>query len=144
MKCTTHKEITVIATKWLKKHRNNIVIPNCRTVASEISSNVNSGEIPDLIGWCSWTSILIEVKISRNDFLKDNKKLFRKMPTLGMGEFRYFICPKDLIKIEEIPEDWGLLYFDENEEIKTEKLAKRQKANLEGERTILLSLLSRV
>ena len=29
-----------------------------------------------------------------------------------MGNFRFYCCPKDLIKKEEIPEGWGLIYID--------------------------------
>lgn len=139
----THKELTERAVKWLKRHSNNTKIPNCSTIASEIASNTTSGEIPDVLGWCYWTSVLIETKVSRSDFLRDFKKPFRQFADIGMGEFRYYICPKDLIKVEEVPEDWGLLYCNEKGKIETIKLANRQQANLQCERTILLSLVRR-
>ena len=139
----THKELTEKASKWLKRHSNNTKIPNCSTIASEITSTTSNGEIPDVIGWCSWASVLIEVKISRSDFLLDSKKLFRRFADIGMGEFRYYICPNDFIKVEEMPEHWGLLYCDEKGKIETIKIANRQQANLQCERTILLSLVRR-
>lgn len=136
----THKELTERASKWLKRHNQNMIVPNCSTIASEITSATITGEIPDVIGWCSWASVLIEVKISRSDFLRDFKKPFRKFATWGVGEYRYYICPTDLIKIDEVQESWGLLYCDEKGNIEIIKTAEQQDANLICERTILLSL----
>ena len=138
-----HKELTLKASRWLKKHRQNAVIPNCSTIATEIVCLNAEGEIPDVFGWCSWTSVLIEVKVSRSDFKKDAKKIFREYPDMGMGEFRYYICPTDLIKVNELPPHWGLLYYSEERGIEIIQKAERQQANLQSERTLLLSLLRR-
>lgn len=43
----------------------------------------------------------------------------------------------------EITEDWGLLYCDKKGKIETIKIANRQQANLQCERTILLSMVRR-
>lgn len=136
----THKELTKRASKWLKRHSQNMIVPNCTTIASEITSATSTGEIPDVIGWCSWTSVLIEVKISRSDFLRDAKKPFREFADMGMGEHRYYICPKDLLTIEDMPENWGLLYCNEKGKIEIVKKAEQQEANLRCERSMLLSL----
>ena len=57
-------------------------------------------------------SILVEAKASRSDFLADKNKLFRQYPEQGMGSFRYFICPKELIMPADLPEKWGLVWVD--------------------------------
>lgn len=72
-------------------------------------------------GWCpercdallftSNSSFMIETKISRSDFLADFKKPHRQNGGL-IGNYRYYACPKGLIKPEEIPEKWGLIYVD--------------------------------
>jgi hypothetical protein len=136
----THREIIVRLSKWLKKHDQNTIIPNCNTIASEITSNTSNREIPDVIGWCYWASVLIEVKTSRSDFLRDFKKPFRKLINLGMGEFKYYCCPTDLLTVEDMPEYWGLLYCDEKGKITIVKVAKKHQANLMCERTLLLSI----
>lgn len=64
----------------------------------------------DAILFCSDYSYLIETKISRSDFLADAKKTFRKDPTQGIGDYRYYACPEGLIKPDELPEKWGLIY----------------------------------
>lgn len=66
-------------------------------------------EIPDAIGFKWDTSILIECKATRADFLSDKKKHFRKCPELGMGDYRFYMAPQYLIKSNELPEKWGLL-----------------------------------
>lgn len=139
----THKEIIKRASKWLKKHQQNAVIPNCSLVVEDLVTANSMGEIPDLIGWCSWTSVMIEVKVSRNDFLKDKKKPFRKFANMGMGENKYYLCPTGLIQEKDLPENWGLLYIDDKAKITIEKIAERHEANLQSERTVLLSLLRR-
>ena len=139
----THSKLTEIASKWLKKHNQNIIIPNCNIIASELKTATSSGEIPDIIGWCSWSSVLIEVKVSRNDFLKDFKKSFRLKKELGVGDFRYYLCPENLIKKKDLPEDWGLLYINNENKIKIIQIAKKIKPNLKDERTILLSIIRR-
>lgn len=55
-------------------------------------------------------STLIETKITRSDFKADAKKEFRSCGSKGIGQLRYYACPEDLIKPEELPEKWGLIY----------------------------------
>lgn len=62
------------------------------------------------------TSTIIEVKVSHADFLNDKKKYARsKQAELcghQLGNYRYYLCPKGVIKQEELPEGWGLLEWD--------------------------------
>jgi hypothetical protein len=34
----THNKLTEIAGKWLKKHRQNMILPNCATVAIDMKT----------------------------------------------------------------------------------------------------------
>ena len=140
----THSEITTKAAKWLRNHNQNIIIPNCSLVITELVSATPTGEIPDIIGWCSWASVLIEVKTSKSDFFRDKSKPFRAFKDMGMGELKYYICPTGIILIDEVPEYWGLLYIDENYNITIEKEAVRHDANLRSERALLLSKIRRI
>lgn len=98
----THKNLVEIAYKWgLKNGGMSVAFKELYSMASEI---------PDVIGFNSWESTVIECKASRADFLKDKKKPHR---TKGMGNWRFYICPKGLIKVNELPEKWGLIYVDE-------------------------------
>lgn len=67
-------------------------------------------ETPDAVAWGSrGESILVEVKVSRSDFLADKSKSFRRYEEQGVGVHRYFAAPAGLLKPEDMPEGWGLL-----------------------------------
>lgn len=102
----THDELAEIASNWLKKR--------CGVVFKEMKSNTLHGEIPDVIGFKSHESTLIECKVSRSDFLKDKKNIFRINPDIGMGDFRFYCCPNGVITKDDLPKNWGLLYVSEN------------------------------
>lgn len=116
----THKKLVAIAYDWaFKKWRLDFAFAD--GTLDEFDTNyafMLSGEIPDIIAFRSGISILIEVKTSRNDFIQDQKKPFRQKSELGMGNYRFYCCPKGLIKVNELKPNWGLLYVDENEQIK--------------------------
>lgn len=109
----THAECVAAAALYLSKR--------CKVVLPEFFSH--NSELPDVIGFNSgglirdgrWNSgeysRLVECKISRGDFLKDKHKPFRMQPEKGMGDFRYYCCPKGMICKEEVPTGWGLLYI---------------------------------
>ena len=138
-----HNDIVNRGTKWLKKHEENLIVPNCPIIAEDLTTATSTGETPDIIGWASWTSVLIEVKVSRSDFLRDKKKWSRVNPELGVGEYRYYLCPEGLIKEKDLPVAWGLLHIDDNNKIHIVKVSDRQSANLSCERTILQSIIRR-
>ena len=99
----THDQLVSHAGKWLRSI-------GCSVVLLEVVSYCPSGEIPDAIGWRNGRSILIECKTSRSDFRADEKKLFRRSPDMGMGDWRIYLCEEGLIQPEELPHGWGLLW----------------------------------
>ncbi len=102
----THAEVVQAAYVWvLKRAACGIAFKELKTL---------SDEIPDVIGFGSWDhSVLIECKVSRSDFICDKNKRFRKDPERGMGMYRFYACPTGMIKIDELPENWGLIYVDD-------------------------------
>lgn len=101
----THDELVLRADRWLKNAVGCGVVFNDRFQAA-----THNGEQPDAIGWRDGLSFLVECKASRSDFLADRKKPFRVDPAIGMGDWRFFMCPPGLIRADELPEGWGLLY----------------------------------
>ncbi|MCK5612117.1 hypothetical protein KAR91_60155 [Candidatus Pacearchaeota archaeon] len=108
------------------------------------------------MGFRSGISILVEAKTSRADFHADKKKIFRRNPSLGVGAFRFFLCPAGIIKPEDLPEKWGLLWVNEKGNIR-QKIgpkgniwnANGQKfffsdRNIKGEWSMMVSALRRV
>ena len=97
----THAQLVRLAVKWLRGYR-------CGVILSEQACL--SGEMPDAIGWKhACHSILIECKISRADFLADRDKPFRRKPESGVGCERFYLTPKSLLRLDELPAGWGLL-----------------------------------
>lgn len=113
-----HRTLCDVAVKWLKR-------PNahgCQVALSEIKSGW-SGEVPDAVGFRSMGnnqdgSVVVEVKVSRSDFLADFKKPHRSGDTTGIGLYRYYMCPEGLINPDELPERWGLLYVNSRGHVK--------------------------
>ena len=143
----THTELVKRACQWLKGSR------NCSVVIDELVCCNSSGETPDAIGFTAWKSILVECKSSREDFLKDKKKLFRITPSEGMGDYRFYMCPPNVIKIEDLPDGWGLLYAEKGKRIKqiyvfdgqiNHHKVKKFETNLHDERTLLVSKIRRL
>ena len=142
----THKELVNISYKFVLNKM------SCGFAVKELKTTEK--EIVDVLGFGAWNhSVLIEVKVSRQDFLADKKKSFRINPDEGVGRYRFYCCPKDLIKIEDLPNNWGLIYEDKSKlEIVFNPYCKNPKGNIfsggflynkDAERAIMYSSLRR-
>ena len=134
----THAQLVSKAIHFLRSYR-------CGVVLSEQACV--SGEMPDAIGWKrACHSVLVECKISRADFLADRNKPFRVKPELGVGSERFYLAPKDLVNVEELPPGWGLLEY-QNRSIELVRASKKNLRSDEGfrcEMNLLLASLRRV
>ena len=131
----THTECVASAALYLSKR--------CKVVLPEFFSH--NSELPDVIGFNGGGlirngryeygeySVLIECKISRSDFLSDKRKPFRIRPEKGMGDLRYYCCPKGMIRKDELPEHWGLLYIYSNGQVRQVKSAYPQPKDMSSE-----------
>ena len=135
----THRELCLKAARYLR-YQGIVPFTRCQYVVCELE---RIGESPDAIGFSGWSTQLIEVKVSRSDFLSDKKKVWRRLPDTGMGSHRSYLCPTGLISVEELPEKWGLLYIDEQGKITEIKEAERQESNHNAEIAALMSILRR-
>ena len=143
----THCELVKIAERWLVCSR------KCGAVLTEL---VTLGmETPDAIGFRDGTSTLIECKTSRSDFLADARKLFRRNPWMGMGTFRFYLCPVGVITVQDLPEKWGLIWVNEKGKAKMQvgpqgNIWSSQEAfrfvekNVQAEQAMLVSALRRI
>jgi hypothetical protein len=102
----THTNLRAIGEAWLRKRemRSSVVISDLFVLDA---ADGFRGERADVIGWFGQYSTVIECKTSRKDFFDNQKK-----PWLGMGRWRYFLVPKDLVQPSEVPSDYGLLEWD--------------------------------
>lgn len=106
----THASLCSLAVTWLKRPHSGGG-PSCLVAVSEVAGGWD-GEIPDAIGFClsHWETgaTVVEVKVTRSDFLADRKKPHRQ-PGAGMGAWRYYMAPEGLIRVDELPAGWGLI-----------------------------------
>jgi len=62
-------------------------------------------------------TLVVEAKASRSDFLRDRHKPWRQEPCCGMGLYRVFACPPDVIRPDDLTgvlEGWGLTYVEKD------------------------------
>lgn len=141
----THSILCEVAVKWLRKvKKQNCIYSTYPIAASEIAcfDGVKWLEVPDAIGFNAYSSCVIECKMSRADFFADQKKPFRN-DGCGMGQKRFYLCPENLIKENELPQGWGLLYVDEKgkvKEVKDSDTFEMNVAGLKAERQALVSI----
>ena len=137
----THHELCCKAAKWLRTrwYKNK---PYADFAVVEI---VTQGyESPDVFGWNSTYSTMIEVKVTHSDFLNDKKKRIKHNSWNGtVGEYKFYFCPTNIIKVDELPDGWGLLYIDKDDKITIEKWGDKLDFNYIGEREIINSILRR-
>lgn len=131
-----HDSLAVEAAKFLKKSRCPIVFVKNNLMYLQ--------EQPDVIafGLLYPCVVVVEVKTSRTDFLKDKHKPFRSNPSKGMGSARYYCCPEGLIKPEELPDGWGLMYYGNKKIRKIVKSKVFKEHNHIHERYLLLYYLN--
>jgi hypothetical protein len=132
----THAELVDRAMRWLKNSK------GCSVAFSEFFT-YGGWEIPDAIGWQSRWSCLVECKVSRADFLVDQKKPFRLHPWQGLGSLRYYMAPVGVIRPEELPEKWGLLEVRGRHVRVTRESEGFAARNRMGEVAYLVSMLRR-
>lgn len=105
----------------------------CYKVANKYNKSISlieykttvCNEEPDVLIFDSYgESFLYEIKLSYSDFRNDYKKPFRiihKVETRqkgksfivstlndSLGKYRFYVCPKGLLKLEDIPLGWGV------------------------------------
>jgi hypothetical protein len=107
----THQDLCSLAVNWLQRAPGRKG-PACQVAFSEAKSGW-IGEIPDAIGFRTVAedegSVVVEVKVSRADFLADRSKLHRQDGATGMGLYRYYMALEGIIGLSELPERWGLV-----------------------------------
>ncbi len=135
----THAQLIKFGEQWLRAYR-------CRIVLSE--QTVDSGEVPDIIGWRSdCHSVVVECKVSRSDFFADQKKSVRERPEAGMGCERFYLARRGLLAKSDLPPGWGLLECHHRQirlAIKPTNRALRKDEGFLAEMKLLLASLRRV
>lgn len=117
-----HNQLIELGKNWLLSAK------GCNPVFTEKGS-AKSGEMPDVIGWNSQESIVVECKTSLYDFRADSKKPFRVDPKNGMGKFRYYLFTQELYNVipdYELPVGWGIVVINSFQGVQQVRFKKSQ------------------
>lgn len=98
----THANLVDLGARWVKRQGFPVVATEFRATGSR--------EQPDVLAFRGQCSLLIEAKTSRSDFLADFKKPERISVHGGLGVYRLYLCPAELLGLHDIPPKWGLLW----------------------------------
>jgi hypothetical protein len=129
----THASLVALGVRWLSRQSS--------TVFYEFAGTAK--ENPDIIGWSSGFSTLIECKVTRSDFLSDSKKPVRRNPRSGMGQRRYYLCPAGIIQVDDLPKKWGLLWLEKGRVVVKREARGHPERSLIAELRFLNSMLRR-
>jgi hypothetical protein len=58
-----------------------------------------------------------EIKVSRGDFFNEIRKPYKRRPGLRLANEFWFVAPAELLKIEEVPPECGLMEVDEDHNV---------------------------
>lgn len=135
----THRELCELGAKYMFRN-GTIPFNKPKYVVCELE---RIGECPDVFGFGFAYTQLLEVKVSRSDFLSDKKKDWRIKPEIGLGQYRSYLCPENLIKENELPENWGLFYVNDEGKIRMIKKPEHQVSSSIQEVNLIASIMRR-
>jgi hypothetical protein len=107
----THRDLVMIAANWITSQENRIS-PYCEWACRYAFPETVTyyRNTLDVYGFGNYGYSMIEVKTSHADFLKDQKKDYIKNK-IPIANFNWYFCPKNIIKENELPQDYGLVYY---------------------------------
>lgn len=148
-----HRDLVLRACRWLEKTE------RCKHVFAEVQS-LNLSEFPDAIGYNSrGGTVVVEAKASVADFKRDASKSWkayanawesappgeaRSSQPVGMGAWRYYIMPREMVPLDAIPDDHGVLWVNEKGKVfRMRKAPHRPIRDVNSEISILCTMLQR-
>lgn len=105
------------------------------------NGNTSAEQRIDLFVMGLWPSsnfekVSIEIKVTRSDFLSEMKKPLKRRPALSVSNKFYFATPKNLLKIEEIPVECGLMEIWESEKAECRTFVRKDNKYINIQKTI--------
>ena len=118
-KLTAQEIIDLLAVR----HSSDVFVPECKDGPTQQSTHFRLDAWAMLKSWTNPTTFGYEVKVSRSDFIGDNKW----QAYLPLCSDFYFVCQQGLILPDELPAEVGLIYATGNGgRLFTKKKAQRR------------------
>ncbi len=109
-----YNDLVKLAEEWLRESSSLDTKPYLNSCGAVISGSGNSAtEKPYAIGFTSGISILIECKLNHSDFAVGKRKTVH-LDSGDMGDYKFYLIPKGLVKTDNIPAKYGLLEVENN------------------------------
>lgn len=107
----THDELVARGRRWLRAAHSRVDLGEYRQAHAVVVTELACccGEDADVVGFGPHGSTLIECKVSRSDFRRDDHKPQRQPGVGAVGKWRYYLVPAGLVRVDEVREGWGLL-----------------------------------
>lgn len=137
-----HQTLVNIGAHWLRTKAPNTYL-KCQFVVKEFLCQ-GTNEIPDIFGLRPYGHVLVEVKVSKRDFKAEFKKRCWRDQQERLGNYRYFLTPKDLITTSDLPQGWGLLQWNGGKQIEVVKRADRFEEGFHQANYVYHSILRRL
>ncbi len=102
-----------------ERHSKDVIVSECKDGATQTRSHSRLDAWTMRRSWSNPCFTGYEIKVSRGDWLNDQKW----MSYLLMCNVLYFVCPAKLIKVEECPEQAGLIWATKGKRLYTKKKA---------------------
>jgi hypothetical protein len=106
-----HKRLKLLGMKWLKTKVTDLVCieakyRNMRSIADVCGINLKRKEVR-----------IIEVKATKQDYLRDKKLFDLDQSYYKHCQYFYILCPENVIQLDEVPTEYGLLWADTQDNI---------------------------
>jgi hypothetical protein len=112
-----------------EKHKDDIFIPECKDGPSQGTNYLRLDAWAMAKSWSNPQATAYEVKVSRSDFLGDNK-----WPGyLAYCNCFYFVTPTGLVQSEEVSPDCGLMWVSKTGKLYTKKKAPYRQVQIPEE-----------
>ena len=101
-----HKKLKAIGMRFVKEKCTDIAVrevkyKNMRSVADVVGINLKRKEVR-----------ILEAKATRADYIRDKKLLDLDKSYYKHCNYFYIICPKDVLQLDDVPKEYGLLWVD--------------------------------
>lgn len=101
-----HKKLKAVGMKFVKEKCVDIAVrevkyKNMRSVADVVGINLKRKEVR-----------ILEAKATRADYIRDKKLMDLDKSYYKHCNYFYIICPKDVLQLDDVPKEYGLLWVD--------------------------------
>lgn len=114
-----HKKLKDVGMVWLREKCIDLVAKevkykNIRSIADVVGINLKRKEVR-----------IIECKATKEDYIRDTKLMDIDKSYYKHCQYFYILCPENVLTLNDVPKEYGLLWMDSNNEIIVKRSPKK-------------------